>query len=163
MNLFVMRTNSPEETFSFAEKLARFLKEGMVIAITGELGAGKTLFAQGIARGLGVKDTVTSPTYTIINEYCGQVPFYHLDLYRLEDEREILELGLEEYLESSGVVLIEWPERVENLLPASCIKIQMEKGYDHQGQEFRRIIIFSQDEETDLLIGEFAENENIGS
>ncbi|HHT63124.1 MAG: tRNA (adenosine(37)-N6)-threonylcarbamoyltransferase complex ATPase subunit type 1 TsaE [Bacillota bacterium] len=155
-----MQTKEPEETFALGERLAAFLYPGTVVALTGELGAGKTLFAQGVAKGLGVKEHVTSPTFTIINEYQGHLPFYHIDAYRLEGTGEIDELGLEEYFNSSGVVLIEWPERIQDYLPSSFLRIHLDKEWDESGQEIRVISFFPVGSEWENVIGEFEESEN---
>jgi len=157
-----VRTDSPEQTLDLAADFARSLPEGTVVAISGDLGAGKTLFAQGMARGLGVKDHVTSPTFTLINEYQGRVAFYHMDLYRLDNEEEILDLGLEEYFQSSGITLVEWPERIEDFLPSSCIRIHMEKGWEDPNGEYRMIKFVGENYHFHVLIGELKKNENTG-
>jgi len=162
--LFTVKTNKPEETFALGERLAAFLVPGMVIALTGELGAGKTLFTKGIARGLNVTDHVTSPTFTIINEYQGRLPLYHIDAYRLEEPGEIDEIGLEEYFNSPGVTVVEWPEQVQDYLPASYLVIDLKKGWeegDESGQEFRIISMSSVGHEWGNVIGEFEKSENI--
>lgn len=117
------KTFSPEETFSFAEEFAGSLSAGDVICMYGDLGAGKTLFAQGIAKGLGVAENVNSPTFTIVNEYDGNLPFYHFDVYRIADPDEMYEIGFDEYLFGEGVCLIEWAELIEELLPYPRINI----------------------------------------
>ena len=99
-------TESAEETAKIGEGLGRLLSPGDIVCLSGDLGAGKTAFTQGIARGLEVKDYVTSPTYTIINEYEGRVPLYHFDVYRLNDVEEMYELGYEEYFFGDGVVVL---------------------------------------------------------
>jgi tRNA threonylcarbamoyladenosine biosynthesis protein TsaE len=118
-------TRSPEETAKLGEKLARFLKGGTVIALRGTLGAGKTCLAGGIARGLGVTETVTSPTYTIISEYGGTVPFYHIDAYRLSGDGEFEALGAEDMLYGEGVTLIEWSERIPHSIPQDAWIIEL--------------------------------------
>jgi tRNA threonylcarbamoyladenosine biosynthesis protein TsaE len=121
------RSESPEATQSLAERLGRLLQPGDVVALVGELGSGKTLFSQGLARGLGVPKTfyITSPTFAIINEYPGRVPFYHLDLYRVSDRAEVSELGLEEILYGRGAVAIEWAERLGEDLPAERLEVHL--------------------------------------
>jgi len=110
--------NSVEAAQAFAEEWARGLVGGEIFALYGVLGAGKTQLAKGMARGLGFEGPVTSPTFTIVHEYLGgRLPMYHLDLYRISGEREAIDIGLEEYLPSDGVTLIEWPERIASLLP----------------------------------------------
>ena len=113
-------SNSPEETLTFGERLGRLVRPGDVLCLNGPLGAAKTLLTKGIARGAGVADTriVTSPTFTLINEYEGRLPIYHADAYRLRDARELLDLGIEECLFGSGVCIIEWADRVASCLPA---------------------------------------------
>ena len=123
-------TTSPEETHRVAADLLAGLGPGTVLALHGELGAGKTCFVQGLAQALGVKRAVGSPTFTLINEYPGPLPLYHIDLYRIGGVNEAFGLGLEEYLESDGITAIEWAERVAELLPASTIHIRMVAGAD---------------------------------
>ena len=106
-------TNSPSETESVGAALARVLQPGTVIAYRGDLGAGKTAFTRGLARGLGVTDRVTSPTYTIVNEYLGgRMPLFHFDMYRLGSEDELFDIGWDDYLERGGVCAVEWSENV---------------------------------------------------
>ena len=106
-------TNSPAETEAVGAALARVLEPGAVIAYRGDLGAGKTAFTRGLARGLGVKESVTSPTYTIVNEYLsGSMPLFHFDMYRLGSEDELFDIGWEDYLERGGVCAVEWSENV---------------------------------------------------
>lgn len=121
------KTESPEETRTLGEKLGKTLKQGDVIALIGDLGTGKTCLTQGIARGVGIAsdETVSSPSYILINEYNGTVPIYHIDLYRLENSEEIAELGLSEYVEGDGICIIEWAERMAAALPDTCIKIRI--------------------------------------
>jgi tRNA threonylcarbamoyladenosine biosynthesis protein TsaE len=118
-------TCSPEETVKLGEKLARLLKGGAVIALKGTLGAGKTCLAGGIARGLGVTETVTSPTYTIIHEYEGRLPFYHIDAYRLSGDGDFESLGAEDLLYGEGVTVIEWSERVPLSIPPDAWEIEL--------------------------------------
>jgi len=120
-------TTSPVETQLFAERLGRLLRPGDVVALIGELGSGKTLFCQGLAQGLEVPETfnITSPTFSIINEYPGRVAFYHLDLYRVGSVAEFSELGLEEILYGQGAVAIEWAERLGQELPADRLEVRL--------------------------------------
>ena len=120
-------TSTPGETESLAERLGRLLEPGDVFALMGELGSGKTLFAQGLARGLGVPEafTITSPTFAIINEYPGRIPFCHLDLYRVSRVAEFSELGLEEILYGQGAVAIEWAERLGEDLPEERLEVRL--------------------------------------
>ena len=110
-------TNSPEETEALGAALGRVLRPGTVIAYSGDLGAGKTAFTRGIARGLGVGDIVTSPTYTIVNEYeNGRIPLFHFDMYRLSSSDELFDIGWEDYLARGGVCAVEWSENVADAL-----------------------------------------------
>ncbi len=123
-------TSSPEETLAFGERLAASFKKRLyVITLQGDLGAGKTLLTKGIAKGLEVPDWyyLNSPTFTLINEYRGRLPLYHFDLYRLGDIDELFELGFNDYLAGSGVLVIEWPEKASSLLPTeNLINIRLE-------------------------------------
>ena len=119
-------TKSAEETVELGKKIGAFLLPNDVIALTGQLGAGKTTLIQGIAQGVGVKDYVTSPTFIIINEYQGRVPFYHVDLYRMNSANEIEDLGIEEYFDRGGVCVVEWAEKLGELKPKSCQEIEIE-------------------------------------
>jgi len=110
-------TNSPAETELVGAKLAKQLNPGAVIAYRGDLGAGKTAFTRGLARGLGIADAVTSPTYTIVNEYLsGRMPLFHFDMYRLRSADELFDIGWEDYLERGGVCAVEWSENVADAL-----------------------------------------------
>lgn len=134
-----IRTVLPEATMALGEALGRLLKGGEVICLTGDLGAGKTHFAKGVARGLGIPDTVTSPTFTLINEYSGRLRLYHVDAYRLCDPDEAYDLGLEEYLYGDGATLIEWPDRIAELLPADRLDIEITRddGADENAREIQ--------------------------
>ncbi|MBU9713544.1 tRNA (adenosine(37)-N6)-threonylcarbamoyltransferase complex ATPase subunit type 1 TsaE [Evansella tamaricis] len=117
-------SHSLEETQQLAEHLANLLKPGDLVTLEGNLGAGKTSFTKGLAKGLGVAGNVNSPTFTIIKEYQGKVPFYHMDAYRVEDELE--DLGLDEYFEGDGVTVVEWPSMIEEQLPKEKLAIRIE-------------------------------------
>jgi tRNA threonylcarbamoyladenosine biosynthesis protein TsaE len=121
------QTSSPEETLLLAEQLGRLLQPGDVIALVGELGSGKTLFCQGLAVGLQVSEAfyITSPTFAIINEYPGRIPFYHLDLYRVSSSAEFSELGLDEILYGQGAAAIEWAERLGEELPEERLAVHL--------------------------------------
>ena len=126
----VFLTNSPEETEAVGAALAQQLKSGTVIAYRGDLGAGKTAFTRGLARGLGCQDLVTSPTYTIVNEYLGgRLPLFHFDMYRLHSSDELFDIGWEDYLERGGVCAVEWSENVRDALEGALI-IRIEKTGD---------------------------------
>ena len=130
-------TNTPEETEALGARLARALEPGAVVAFTGDLGAGKTAFVRGLARGLGVQDRVTSPTFTVVNEYeGGRLPLFHFDLYRLGSADELFDIGWEDYLARGGVCAVEWSERMEELLEPGTIRVDLRRGED----EDRRVI-----------------------
>ena len=130
-------TNSPEETEKLGQALGQALKPGTVLAYTGDLGAGKTAFTRGLARGLGASERVTSPTYTIVNEYLsGRIPLFHFDMYRLSSADDLWDIGWEDYLERGGVCAVEWSENVEDALQGA-VRICIEKT----GEETRRITI----------------------
>ena len=131
----VFRTSSPQETMELGRKIGEGLKAGDVIALIGELGAGKTVFTQGLAQGLGVTGYVKSPSFTIVNKYEGRLAVYHLDLYRLGDINEIRELGIEEYFYSDRVTIVEWAEKAIPLLPASYLLIR----FFYTGEKTRKI------------------------
>jgi tRNA threonylcarbamoyladenosine biosynthesis protein TsaE len=125
MNERTVVTHSAKETLEWAEKFAHSLTPGSIIALTGELGAGKTVIAKGIGIGLGVKEGVISPTFNYILEYDGRLPLYHADLYRIQNAATFLAMGLDEYFEREGVFVIEWAERVYDLLPQETIWISL--------------------------------------
>jgi len=134
-------SNHETETFRWGRKLSQFLRPGDVIGFFGDLGSGKTRTIQGICQGFGCGDQVSSPTFTIINEYKGSYPVYHFDLYRIDSEQEIYDLGYEEYFYNDGICLIEWAERVQSLLPPDHIEIHL-SGFFQPGQENLREISF---------------------
>ena len=116
---------TPEQTATAGEALGRTLGPGDVVALYGELGAGKTCFLQGLARGLGVTGDVTSPTFVLVNQYRGRLPIYHLDAYRTGSLTELVDLGLEEMLHGDGVTVIEWADKLLPLLPARTIHVHL--------------------------------------
>lgn len=120
-------TTSPEETIAKGKEFVTSLEAGDIVCLEGDLGAGKTHFVKGMAEGLGIDSSeVSSPTFTLINEYEGDKLFYHFDCYRMESPREALEIGAEEYFFGDGVTVIEWPERIESLIPPEAIWISIE-------------------------------------
>ena len=130
-------TNSPEETEAVGAALGKILTPGSIIAYKGDLGAGKTAFTRGLARGLGCCDTVTSPTYTIVNEYLsGRLPLFHFDMYRLFSSDDLFDIGWEDYLERGGICAVEWSENVADAME-NAIFVRIEK----LGDEQRRITI----------------------
>ena len=130
-----------EETRAFGLELGKNAKAGQVIALIGDLGTGKTTLTKSIAEGLGVTETISSPTYTIVKEYySGRLPLYHFDVYRISEPEEMYEIGFEEYLYAGGVCLIEWAELIKDILPKDITDITIEKSLD-KGFEYRRITI----------------------
>lgn len=129
-----MQLSDPSEMRAVAQDLAAFLRPGDVILLKGDLGAGKTTWTQGLAKGLGVIEEVTSPTFVIISEYhSGRLPLYHIDAYRLEDPAEAENLGLPELFEGDGVTVVEWPERLEGYLPEDALVLTL--SYCGAGRE----------------------------
>ncbi len=130
-------TKSEEETLRWAEELGRSAIRGNIFALSGELGSGKTIIAKGIAKGLGVEDDITSPTFLLLEIYQNEIPLYHFDLYRIENDREYDELDFEEYWEGNGVSVIEWAEKAEGRLPDDSVRIHIEWISDNE----RRIVL----------------------
>jgi len=119
-------TNSEAETVNEGEKFGRTLNPGAVVALYGDLGAGKTAFTRGLAMGLGIEMPVSSPTFTIVNEYLGKIPLFHFDMYRLESESELFDIGWDEYLERGGVCAVEWSEKVPGAFSHGTIRVRLE-------------------------------------
>lgn len=138
----VYETNSCEETFALGETLGKSAQKGDVFTLRGDLGAGKTALAQGIAAGLGVSEAVCSPTYTVVSEYEGRLPLFHFDLYRLGSAEELYEIGFEDYIYGEGVCVIEWPELAEELLSEGVVGITIEKDL-HKGHDYRKITVLT--------------------
>ncbi|WP_175615730.1 tRNA (adenosine(37)-N6)-threonylcarbamoyltransferase complex ATPase subunit type 1 TsaE [Piscibacillus halophilus] len=128
--MYRLKMNHEQESLQLGKQLAEYLTPGDVITLDGDLGAGKTTFSKGLAKGLGVKRTVNSPTYTIVKEYRGRIPFYHMDVYRLEDQDE--DIGFDEYFNGEGVSVVEWSKFIEDFLPNERLEIQINKIDDHQ-------------------------------
>lgn len=122
-------SQSPSETIRIGKHIGRLLQRGDVVGITGELGAGKTQLIKGLATGAGIKRSayVSSPSFTLINEYKGKIDFYHIDLYRLGGEQEAGELGLEDYFQGGGITAVEWADRIPSLLPGELLRIHMHR------------------------------------
>ena len=135
-------TNSENETILEGEKLGETLKPGAVVALYGELGVGKTAFTRGLAQGMGIKMCVSSPTFTIVNEYPGKIPLFHFDMYRLETENELFDIGWDDYLERSGVCAVEWSEKVPSAFPTNTISVKIE----NLGNGKRRLEINNKEE-----------------
>ena len=123
-----IRTYSAEETVQTGRALGKILQRGDVVCLAGDLGAGKTAFTGGIASAMGIQGYVTSPTFTIVNEYRGSsIPLYHFDVYRISDPEEMFEIGFEEYVDGDGVVVIEWAELIKDILPGEHIWVEIRK------------------------------------
>ncbi|XCP84821.1 tRNA (adenosine(37)-N6)-threonylcarbamoyltransferase complex ATPase subunit type 1 TsaE [Roseburia hominis] len=137
----IIETRRPEETFALGEEIGRLAKPGDVYTLIGDLGVGKTVFTQGLAKGLGIEEAISSPTFTIVQVYEeGRLPFYHFDVYRIGDIEEMDEIGFEDYVFGEGVSLIEWANLIEEILPEKRTQIQIEKDLE-QGFEYRKITI----------------------
>lgn len=138
---FAVTTKNEEETILLGEKLAASLKNGDVIALYGDLGSGKTRIVKGICKGLGVEDNVNSPTFMIVNEYLSvnNGTVFHFDLYRLKTEDEIISMGFSEYLNSSSIILIEWPEHAERILPKNTIRIRLAHSAENEDHRWIKI------------------------
>lgn len=135
-------TYSPAETYALGRILGEFAPPGLCIALNGEMGAGKTLFAQGFAAGLGIEAAVTSPTFTIVNQYsAGRLPLAHMDLFRLADADEAWERGVYEYFDGLTVVLAEWPQIILPDLPAERLELTLTRHIDEAGAEWRELAL----------------------
>ncbi|WP_221569099.1 tRNA (adenosine(37)-N6)-threonylcarbamoyltransferase complex ATPase subunit type 1 TsaE [Alkalihalobacillus sp. TS-13] len=154
MDTLKIRLISPEETIQYGAQLAEFLKPGDVITLEGDLGAGKTTFTKGLAKGLHIKRVVKSPTFTIIREYKGRLPLYHMDVYRLEDSDE--DLGFDEYFEGEGVTVVEWAHLIEDFLPDDRLAITIRRLSDEE----RELTIEPTGERSNSICEEFR-NESI--
>lgn len=125
-------SNSEADTAAAGRDLAGKLKNGGgVVALYGDLGAGKTSFVRGLAEGMGLKSRVTSPTFTIVNEYTGAVPLFHFDMYRLKSEDELFEIGWDEYIQRCGIIAVEWSENAENSFPENTVRVHIMKTGDN--------------------------------
>ncbi len=137
----IVETRSAEETFALGEKIGRECQPGKVYTMVGDLGVGKTVFTQGLAKGLGIDEPISSPTFTIVQEYeSGKMPFYHFDVYRIGDIEEMDEIGFEDYIYGNGVCMIEWANLIEEILPEKRTEIIIEKDLG-RGFEYRRITV----------------------
>lgn len=144
-----LATTSAGQTKRLARKLAAFLEPGDIISLTGDLGAGKTLFTQGLAAGLEVEEPVTSPTFTIIREYRGRLPLYHFDVYRLAGPADLAPLGYEEYFFGAGVTVIEWGDKIAAVLPPDHLTIELHRQVE--AADSRRLIVKSGGPRSDTL------------
>ncbi|MBS6194327.1 MAG: tRNA (adenosine(37)-N6)-threonylcarbamoyltransferase complex ATPase subunit type 1 TsaE [Clostridiales bacterium] len=137
----IIETNSAEETFALGKELGEKAQPGQIYTLVGDLGVGKTVFTQGLANGLGITEAISSPTFTIIQEYEeGRLPFYHFDVYRIGDIEEMEEIGYDDYFFGKGVCMIEWANLIEELLPEGVIQVIIEKDLE-KGFDYRRITI----------------------
>jgi len=142
--LLTITTISARKTLQLGEQLGKLLESGDILTLDGELGAGKTCFAKGVAVGLEIKEHVTSPTFTLINEYSGRLSLYHMDVYRLGSSEEFEDLGYEDYVYGSGVTLIEWSSRVEEYLPERRLDIKIIKHQDSTESRIFKLIPYGE-------------------
>ena len=141
-----VETNSPEKTFDLGRRMGADAKPGQIYTLNGDLGAGKTIFTKGMAAGLGIEEPVSSPTFTIVQEYSGgRLPLYHFDVYRIGDPEEMEEIGYDDYFFGEGVCLIEWAELIRELLPERVISVSIEKDLE-KGFDYRLIHIEGMEE-----------------
>ena len=140
----IYESMSEKDTFEFGKQLGEKATAGQIICLDGDLGVGKTVFTQGFAKGLGIEDSVNSPTFTIIQIYDeGRLPLYHFDVYRIGEPEEMYEIGYEEYFFGEGVCLIEWSKLIEELIPDEAITVTIEKDLS-KGLDYRKILVEEQ-------------------
>ncbi|MCI8769263.1 tRNA (adenosine(37)-N6)-threonylcarbamoyltransferase complex ATPase subunit type 1 TsaE [Schaedlerella sp.] len=145
----ILESKSPEDTFQIGMRLGKLAEAGEVYTLTGDLGVGKTVFTQGFAKGLGIDESVNSPTFTILQIYeGGRLPLYHFDVYRIGSVEEMEETGYEEYIMGDGVSLIEWADLIEEILPRKRTRVLIEKDLE-KGFDYRRITVELTGEQTD--------------
>jgi tRNA threonylcarbamoyladenosine biosynthesis protein TsaE len=147
-------SGSVEETVELGQRLGKLLQKGDNVCLIGGLGTGKTAFAGGIAKALGILEYITSPTFTIINEYKGRLPLYHLDVYRIGNVGEVLDTGYDEYIDGNGITVIEWADLIREILPENRIEITIEKDSDNDAQS-RLITMSFQGDRTAAYEGRF--------
>ncbi len=135
-----LESYSEKETLEIGKQLGEAALPSSIYALVGDLGVGKTVLAKGMANGLGVEEDIVSPTFTIVREYSGRLPYYHFDIYRIEDEEELLEIGWDEYIGLGGVCLIEWADLVPEAMPKDTIWVRIEKDLA-KGVNYRKITI----------------------
>ncbi len=158
-NVVELRSHSPEDTRRLGARFGQLLEPGDVVLLHGDLGAGKTAFTQGIGEGLGVRETINSPTFTILKEYAGRMPLYHFDLYRIEDADELYALGFEDYFAGEGASVVEWAERGEAAegeapWPAGWLRISIERA----GPEERVLRCTAEGARAQALLAAFAQS-----
>lgn len=137
----IIETNSPEETFALGRRIGEAACAGQIYTLDGDLGVGKTVFTQGVASGIGIREPVNSPTFTIIQVYEeGRLPFYHFDVYRIGDIEEMEEIGYDDFFFGEGVCMIEWAQLIEEILPEKLVRVKIEKNPE-RGFDYRRITI----------------------
>lgn len=142
----VKETYCAKETFAFGEEIGKNAKPGDVIELIGDLGVGKTVFTQGIAKGLLIEEPINSPTFTIVQVYEeGRMPFYHFDVYRIGDSSEMEEIGYEDYFYGEGLCVIEWADLIDDLLPQNLIRVEIKKDLT-KGYDYRKITLERKDE-----------------
>jgi tRNA threonylcarbamoyladenosine biosynthesis protein TsaE len=139
-----------DKTMELGEKLGKLVRAGDVICLNGDLGTGKTHFVKGLAKGLGITDYITSPTFTIVNEYSGRLKLFHFDVYRVDDPDEISAIGFDEYIFSDAVSIIEWSKFIQELIPEDSLNITIEK-LPEKGDNFRKITIESDSRKFDYI------------
>lgn len=145
--MIIIETTNAEETFKLGAKIGEQAKPGEIYTLNGDLGVGKTVFTQGVAKGLHIEEPVNSPTFTIVQVYEeGRMPFYHFDVYRIGDIEEMEEIGYDDYFFGNGVCLIEWAELIQELLPEQIISVTIEKNPE-KGFDYRKITIDGLEEE----------------
>ncbi|WP_459503880.1 tRNA (adenosine(37)-N6)-threonylcarbamoyltransferase complex ATPase subunit type 1 TsaE [Bacillus sp. C1] len=154
MNKYEIKTTSSEETQNLSERLGHIVKKQDVLILEGDLGAGKTTFTKGLAKGLGVKRVVNSPTFNIIKEYKGRLPLYHMDVYRLAESEE--DLGFDEYFYGEGITVVEWAHLIESFLPNETLKISL----FHTGDNTRKIVLEPSGERYIRLCEELLQDES---
>ena len=141
--MMIVETNTPQETFDFGKSLGEKAMPGTVYTLIGDLGVGKTVFTQGLAKGLNIQEPISSPTFTIVQVYEeGRLPLYHFDVYRIGDVEEMEEIGYEDYFYGEGVSLIEWANLIEEILPQQYTEIRIEKDLE-KGFDYRKITVTS--------------------
>ena len=143
----LLRSNNPETTQLIGEAIGKLLEPGDVVSLEGPLGAGKTCMAQGVAKGLGVDDYITSPSFVFVHEHFGRLPLYHVDAYRINTADEVLEIGCEEYFYGDGVTIVEWGDKIEQVLPKEHLKIRIKQIDDERqiellgsGEKFKKLV-----------------------